>query len=120
MTRSGTAPSCTLAPELAAGLLITLAAWLGMGAVLRGRGARRAFTTGFVLAVISSGAVTFHVVASDYLTIAAQPASYRCGLYTGSGDQLPAWATVLEIVAFPAVLCMLALGSRSTTEPGAA
>jgi hypothetical protein len=102
-----------LLPELVAGLVITLAVWLGIGAILRGHGVGNAYGIGLVLASLSAGAVTFHVVASDYLSIVDQPQRYRCGDFFPSGGQLPGWTTALLLVAFPIVFCLFALGSRS-------
>jgi hypothetical protein len=102
-----------LLPELVAGLVITGGVWLGIGAILRGREVRNAYGIGLVLASLSAGAVTFHVVASDYLSIMDQPQRYRCGDFFPSGGQLPGWTTVLLFVAFPIVFCLFALGSRS-------
>ena len=63
-----------LLPELVAGLVITGGVWLGIGAILRGHDVGNAYGIGLVLASLSAGAVTFHVVASDYLSIDRGPA----------------------------------------------
>ena len=89
-----------LLPELVAGLVITLAVWLGIGAILRGHGVRNPFGIGLVLASLSAGAVTFHVVASDYLSIVGQPQRYRCGDSFSRG-QLPGWTTALLFCRVP-------------------
>ncbi len=102
-----------LLPELIAGLVITGGVWLGIGAILRGHEVRNAYGIGLVLALLSAGAVMFHVVASDYLSIVDQPLRYRCGDYYPGGGQLPGWSTALLFVAFPIVFCLFALGSRS-------
>jgi hypothetical protein len=102
-----------LLPELIVGLAITFAVWLGIGAILRGHSVGNAYGIGLVLASLSAGAVTFQVVASDYLSIVSQPQRYRCGDFFPSAGQLPGWTTALLFVAFPIVFCLFALGSRS-------